>query len=682
MYPYTNNTSNDFKTESSLWDQTYPLDGSLSYPSAPAATAANPYPNGAGNNYNSYSSTPYYSQQQQPQQQGYYANGGLAYGAEAGYGAPQAGPYPPVPTTGSPSVQSSSGTPPVSPSIQQQSQMSYYQQCNQTPQQPSPSSYDSYTSYSQYSSTTQSPPAGSWQQYGGGSAAAGSSNSSNPSSSYPVKSEQELYDVATSLHTPGASYSPTDHNNGAYPPPPGGLPPGGMPGCPPTPPGSRMHHTPSPNHTMHFLGPPGGPAPGGGPMSGFDYGMGHPHGPGPLGPGGGGPMKRPYHMMNHQNGSNGLKMPKESHLQNLQPKITDHPSYPEKKPRAPGGGAKRSAANKFNGMSEDEVAKRGLPDYLKEGLDVVFIGINPSMFAAYTGRYYDGPGNHFWQALYLSGLIPEPMSASDDHKLMGLGYGFTNVVARTTRGIADLSRKEISDGAEVLKEKLVKYQPKIAVFNGKAIYEVYSGQKKFMFGRQPLRIPGCKTWLWVMPSSSARCAQLPRVADKVPFFMALRKFRDHLNGLNPDLDDSEIVFSNVMLKSSSSIKQQQSGKHLNNVKTENYRDRFCSTPVPADLEPPADLEDDAPLVPAPQSVTDAIETIIRRHTVLPDNNGGGGSSVQPPSSSSLGNGGGMSAGGSAMSAASSAESPSLHSYHHSPAQFSDSVSSQGTEDKA
>ena len=48
-------------------------------------------------------------------------------------------------------------------------------------------------------------------------------------------------------------------------------------------------------------------------------------------------------------------------------------------------------------MTEDEVAKRGLPDYLKPGLDIVFIGINPSMFAAYTGKYYDGPGNHFWQ---------------------------------------------------------------------------------------------------------------------------------------------------------------------------------------------------------------------------------------------------------------------------------------------
>ena len=81
-------------------------------------------------------------------------------------------------------------------------------------------------------------------------------------------------------------------------------------------------------------------------------------------------------------------------------------------------------------MSEEEVAKRGLPDYLREGLDIVFIGINPSMFAAFTGKYYDGPGNHFWQALHLSGLLPELMSAQDDHKLLDLGIGFTTIVAR------------------------------------------------------------------------------------------------------------------------------------------------------------------------------------------------------------------------------------------------------------
>ena len=51
-----------------------------------------------------------------------------------------------------------------------------------------------------------------------------------------------------------------------------------------------------------------------------------------------------------------------------------------------------------------------------------------------------------------------------------------------------------------------------------------------------------------MPSSSARCSQLPRASDKVPFFVALRKLRDHLRGCLPHLDETEIVFPDLDLK--------------------------------------------------------------------------------------------------------------------------------------
>lgn len=54
--------------------------------------------------------------------------------------------------------------------------------------------------------------------------------------------------------------------------------------------------------------------------------------------------------------------------------------------------------------------------------------------------------------------------------------------------------------------------------------------------------------MWVMPSSSARCAQLPRAADKVPFYMALKKFRDYLNGQLEHLDESEVVFDDPKYK--------------------------------------------------------------------------------------------------------------------------------------
>ena len=55
-------------------------------------------------------------------------------------------------------------------------------------------------------------------------------------------------------------------------------------------------------------------------------------------------------------------------------------------------------------------------------------------------------------------------------------------------------------------------------------------------------------YAWVMPNSSARCAQLPRAVDKVPFYKALTKYRDYLKGEIPEIDEAEVVFSDIKLK--------------------------------------------------------------------------------------------------------------------------------------
>lgn len=133
------------------------------------------------------------------------------------------------------------------------------------------------------------------------------------------------------------------------------------------------------------------------------------------------------------------------------------------------------------------------------------------------------------KCLYLSGLTPEPMTADDDYKLLSVGIGFTNMVARATKGSADLTRKEIKEGilgslgnfffstafpsvhvalssgisgSQILLEKLQKFKPKIAVFNGKLIYEVFSGNKDFHFGRQPDFVDGTNTVSTRTPSGS------------------------------------------------------------------------------------------------------------------------------------------------------------------------------------
>ena len=53
--------------------------------------------------------------------------------------------------------------------------------------------------------------------------------------------------------------------------------------------------------------------------------------------------------------------------------------------------------------------------------------------------------------------------------------------------------------------------------------------------------------VYVMPSSSARCSQLPRAVDKVPFYASLKKLRDYLRGDLKELDDSEVCFPDLEL---------------------------------------------------------------------------------------------------------------------------------------
>lgn len=60
--------------------------------------------------------------------------------------------------------------------------------------------------------------------------------------------------------------------------------------------------------------------------------------------------------------------------------------------------------------------------------------------------------------------------------------------------------------------------------------------------------------VYVMPSSSARCAHLPRAADKIPFYVGLRKLRDHVRGVLPTLQESEVCFSDIQLKSVPKVK--------------------------------------------------------------------------------------------------------------------------------
>ncbi|WP_433945609.1 mismatch-specific DNA-glycosylase [Paenibacillus sp. SN-8-1] len=124
-------------------------------------------------------------------------------------------------------------------------------------------------------------------------------------------------------------------------------------------------------------------------------------------------------------------------------------------------------------------------DHLDYGLQIVFIGFNPSLRSGEVGHHYANPRNNFWRILHKSGLTPRLYEASEDRELLKLGYGFTNIVARPTRGVQDISREEYRAGREILKSKLEHFRPQVACFVGKGVYTELTRRTKVHWGFQP-----------------------------------------------------------------------------------------------------------------------------------------------------------------------------------------------------
>ncbi|WP_422660063.1 mismatch-specific DNA-glycosylase [Paenibacillus sp. EC2-1] len=123
-------------------------------------------------------------------------------------------------------------------------------------------------------------------------------------------------------------------------------------------------------------------------------------------------------------------------------------------------------------------------DHLDHGLSILFIGFNPSLRSGEVGHHYANPRNNFWRILHRSGLTPRLYDTSEDAELLKLGYGFTNIVARPTRGAEDITREEYEEGREILRVKLEQYRPRIACFVGKGVYTEYSRKSQVKWGFQ------------------------------------------------------------------------------------------------------------------------------------------------------------------------------------------------------
>ncbi|MBT2723605.1 mismatch-specific DNA-glycosylase [Bacillus sp. ISL-46] len=142
-----------------------------------------------------------------------------------------------------------------------------------------------------------------------------------------------------------------------------------------------------------------------------------------------------------------------------------------------------------------------ISDHLKGNLKVLFVGFNPSIRSSELGHHYANPNNRFWRILYEAGLTPRKYDATEDAKLLDLGYGFTNIVQRPTKAADEITKEEYVEGREILKTKVEQLKPQVVCFVGKGVYQQYSGLKVIQWGKQPNGfVPGVVDF--VAPSSS------------------------------------------------------------------------------------------------------------------------------------------------------------------------------------
>jgi len=171
-----------------------------------------------------------------------------------------------------------------------------------------------------------------------------------------------------------------------------------------------------------------------------------------------------------------------------------------------------------------------LPDYVRQNLSIISIGLNPSPVSVEAGYYYANPRNRFWKALNASRLVDEALVPGEPAMQTLLNHyniGFTDLVKKPTRMGNELRAADYREWAPVLKELLLQYQPSIAWFNGQGTYKYYlkyaqGMDLKILLGEQKQSIG--KTRVFVTPNPSPANARFS-LDDLIKHYNEMVSFR-------------------------------------------------------------------------------------------------------------------------------------------------------------
>jgi TDG/mug DNA glycosylase family protein len=147
-----------------------------------------------------------------------------------------------------------------------------------------------------------------------------------------------------------------------------------------------------------------------------------------------------------------------------------------------------------------------VPDLIGPGVKLLFVGINPGLWTAATQTHFAHPGNRFYPALFLGGVIDREidrgagMSEDDRAHLLARGIGITNLVHRATAKASELTAAEMREGGRQLRIFVRERRPRVVAVAGITAYRAAFGLKVALPGAQPERFEGAE--LWVVPNPS------------------------------------------------------------------------------------------------------------------------------------------------------------------------------------
>lgn len=165
-----------------------------------------------------------------------------------------------------------------------------------------------------------------------------------------------------------------------------------------------------------------------------------------------------------------------------------------------------------------------LPDMLRHGLRLVFVGTAASTRSAAEGHYYAHPGNRFWRALHEAGLTARRHEPGEFRELLPLGIGFTDL-NKTEAGMDH----QLSAGAvdvAAFRAKIETYRPDAIAFTSKKAASCFYGKPTQLIacGMQPPVDGFCDVFVLPSPSGAASGAwSLQPWRELAAWFLATEK---------------------------------------------------------------------------------------------------------------------------------------------------------------